>query len=260
MMRYTNVKNFIIIVALLIMLPVSFIAAQSEMIAEELPTENTGFVLANVNLGDIKIISQTNEAISLSFVLTNGDSKPQSDIRYGVELLRIAPDGGQTKFDSYIAPEILVLAPNEVVTKTITYSTLGIAPGSYQLWVTAQTAGGVMLGLSTAGEVVIAGQAAVSIESDSCFFTVAGEATEIKYNLYQGVDVATTEELILTCTLKNHSHQSQSVVPVFENYVLFTEIEPRCLIQKKTLSLYWPVKRKWFPWWFLNPQNHKLTV
>ncbi len=207
------------LLSLLVLVPMTVAFAQTEVTPPtgDEPTVE-GVLLANINLGDVTIIEKTDTAITLGFVLSNAGDTPQSDIRYGVDLLLAGEDGEQTVFDTYVAPEVVSLSPGEVVTKKVTYSTVGIYSDEYELWVTAQTAGGVMLGLGSVGKVELGTKEAVVLDSDSCLLTVGGE-DNLEYDLYQGVDVAASEDLFLTCTVQNGTEKELVLEPSFKSYV-----------------------------------------
>ena len=78
---------------------------------------------------------------------------------------------------------------------------------------------GLALARASLGTVTLSGTGSyVEILAPTCFLTVAGEAVDKTYTLEQGVDVASTEELNLTCTLKNHSQTAVTLTPSFETF------------------------------------------
>ena len=196
----------------LLLLP-AWVSAQ-ENASPSVVTE--GIAVANINLSDATILSQNAEKLTLEFTLTNQGDTPQFDIRYGVEMVKELEGGGQAVADGIVGRETLALSAGQSLTKVVDYPLSGVAPGTYSVWVTARTVGGVMLGLGSAGSVMINYADVVEIKADTCFLSVTG--TEEKYSLFQGVDVDSAESLMLNCTLKNHGLGDKNIVPVFETY------------------------------------------
>ncbi len=180
------------------------------------PTITKGVVTASINLSNAKIVEQTDSKFVIEFTLENRGDQPEFDIRYGVELIQNQEGGVQTISDSLIADEVLVLSPKQKVVKRLEYPLNGIAPGVYNIWVSAKTTAGTMLGLGNAGTLTIEKADVIEIKAGTCVLNVSGENKT--YNLYQGVDVASGESLILDCTIKNHGEVEKTFVPYYETY------------------------------------------
>ncbi len=185
-------------------------------VAPTTPTITKGVVTANINLANAKVLEQTDSRLVVEFVLENKGNEPEFDIRYGVELMQTQEGGAQTIADSYVSSEILTISPKQKMVKKVEYPLTGIAPGTYSIWVSAKTTGGVMLGLGNAGTFIVKNTDAIEIKASTCTLNVSGENKT--YNLYQGVDIANTESLILDCMVKNHSENERTLIPLFETY------------------------------------------
>jgi hypothetical protein len=206
--RAFSKSNFVLLVGLMVLL-FPFLTLSNSPPPLEQP-------IANINLSEAAVVGQSAKNFDVSFVLENQGSSQQFDIRYGVELVRQSTGGAQAAMDAFIAPEVLTLAPQEKKEKQIKYDTAGIASGEYQVWVTARTTGGVVLGLGRAGNVTIQNSDVVEIKADTCTVKVGnGGGT---YSLKAGVDVGMEEDLVLTCAIKNHSFETMTVSPQYETF------------------------------------------
>lgn len=220
-------RLFRIFALLLLLLPL-FVNAQENIApvveGEPMLISDTGAtstaeaaVMANINLSDALILSQDDSKLTLSFSLTNQGEKPQYDINYGFEVIRDTATG-QSKVDSFTAKETLTLDAGESVTKAATYSLVNLPPGTYSLWIVAQTAGGVMLGLGNAGEFTVVTSTGVEIKADSCYLTIPSSSANTTYNLRQGVDVAADEDLTINCVVINHGITDRTVITQLETF------------------------------------------
>jgi hypothetical protein len=221
-----NVKN-VVFFAILFSLPLFSLAQEnlpttdpvavttSENVSEEVIVV-PGTVIAEINLSEATIIIQDNQELILSFLLENKGDTPQFDIRYGVELIKELEEGGQAVADSFVPDEVVSVPALGTLTKVVTYPLATVPAGDYSVWITARTTGGTMLGLGNAGSVSITNGAPVEIMSSSCVLSIEGG--EDTYNLLQGVDVASAENLILNCTLKNNTNRDLTVLPTFETF------------------------------------------
>jgi hypothetical protein len=70
--------------------------------------------------------------------------------------------------------------------------------------------------LGNAGTITLVAKNVLEIQANSCKLTIG--ADEKSYSLNQGVDIASTEDLNLTCVVKNHGSVARSVVPQYETY------------------------------------------
>ncbi|MDO8576066.1 MAG: hypothetical protein Q7R90_01995 [bacterium] len=171
-------------------------------------------VVATVNIYDAKILGQEGSTFTISFDLTNREGA-QSGIRYAVELL----DQQQTAVDEVVYDDVTNLESNSHIIKNIRYAAPGYLSGTYQMRLVSKNASGLVLAHASLGAVTLSGTGSyVEILAPSCFLTVAGEAADKKYSLDQGVDVAASEALGLTCTVENHSQSAVTLEPSFETF------------------------------------------
>jgi hypothetical protein len=205
-MKYTQSSLWGLLLALLILVPVVFVSA-----------ETPARIVANMNLTNAEIVLKDTQRLVVNFKLSNKGTVTESDIRYGIELIRNVGADRQVVADTYVAPHTLSVPQGEQQQRTLEYPTRGVAPGTYSVWIIAKTAGGMTLGQAFAGEVIIkAPQSVVEIVPESCEFRITGEAKP--YSIGQGVDLSPEEVLTLNCTLKNHGTEVSTVIPEFETY------------------------------------------
>lgn len=176
-------------------------------------------VLADINLSQVTILSQESGIFHIGMDLTNNGVVSQSDIRYGVYLIKKIGER-EVIMDTFVSDAVLNIDAHETEHEEFTYASSGFLDGNYQLWVISQTGSGLLLGLGLAGDVSLSVQKNISgymeVVPESCFLKIDGD--ESYYMLVQGVDVKPEETLSLTCTVKSHFSRSVSFHPFFQNY------------------------------------------
>ena len=194
----------ILIFSLLLFPGTAFAAASSGDVSSA-----TSSSLSSVDITNVAILSESPKGITVGFDVENNGDIPQSDIRYGIEIVRTT-DRGQTTVDSYVAPETVSLSSKQSSHKELTYPKPSFLSGTYDVWIVSKTSAGLNLGFSNAGKVVLARTGdTIKIAPDSCHLAVAGKT----YELLQGVDLTKDEDLSLTCSAVNTSGKTLAVVP-----------------------------------------------
>lgn len=209
-------------VVFLIILTGVFMGSTLSVFAQE-ESQNTGsakastpLTLPNISVREAIILEVSTTTLKVGFSIVNGDTIPQADIRYGIEILKAA-NGGQTRVDTYVPEESLALSPKESMQKEVTYTIPLHLKGEYEIWVLARTTSGMVLGLGKVGTTTFTGEDTYTeIVPESCSIRVSGEKNE--YTLHQGVDVSAEEVLSFSCTLINHNTSLRTVVPSFETF------------------------------------------
>lgn len=177
--------------------------------------EEEGLSLAQINVGDATM-NVTTDNINVVFNIANTGTVPQSDIKYGTELLKTSADGAQVIADRLVSEETVSVAAGDTLFRTANHPLAGVAPGQYSVWVVARTTGGIMLGLTNAGTVTVTNSTAVSFLAETCTVTIGDEETN--YIIDQGVDVDANEDLYLNCKVKNYTNEELSVAPIFDTH------------------------------------------
>ncbi len=205
-------KKITIILGVLIFFGVIFLAPSSQTFAQ--------VVVADVNIYNSKIISQDNNTVVIGFDIFNRTGI-QPDIRYSIQLVKIdEQNNGGAVADTYIYPEIVNLGENMTVHKQVSYSIPPGLRGKYEVWVISQNSSGLMLGLGRAGIVTLVGNSAATIEilSETCSLAVQEDKSKARYSLLQGVDISSSESLIITCAIRNGFDKSIKVTPKFGTF------------------------------------------
>ncbi len=211
-----SLKSLASLVIPLILLTPAFASAQASATSVAATTTQQAITVANINLSNITILSQESGKIRIALDVVNSGDTAQSDIRYGVNLIKTTGKG-QVIVDTFVANETLAVGAKKVLHKEFVYNAPSALSGSYDLWVISRTTSGLMLGLGSAGTIALSGAAEyLSIIPESCFLKVVGD--DHKYTLLQGVDVKKDETLALSCMVQSHFSRTVSVYPSFETY------------------------------------------
>lgn len=207
-MRYRQILKLIILFVLYFFItPISF---------AQVITSNKSVVLANINLSNITILSQDGQNFRIAVDIVNNADVTQSDIRYGVELVK-KNEKGQTKVATFVSDEVLTVGAKQTLHKEFSYQAPATLNGDYDLWVMSKMTSGLLLGLGSAGNVSLSGISGyVEIFSESCFLKVEGD--DKHYTITQGVDISKEEALSLHCAVKNHFTRDVAVIPSFETH------------------------------------------
>lgn len=170
--------------------------------------------VATVNIYDAKIISQQGNAFTVSFELSNRQGE-QPGVRYAVELL----DAQQNVADQDIYPAVLDLNANATIPLTVRYTAPSYLSGTYQLELVSDDSNGLPLAQVSLGNVTLSGSGAnVQIVPSTCYLTVVGDNSGQEYSLDQGVDIAPSETLDLTCAVQNNSSSALTLTPSLETF------------------------------------------
>jgi hypothetical protein len=177
-------------------------------------------VLAQLTLKDAHVVTSSGSSYSIAFTIHNG-GEAQSNIRYGVRLVPVV--NGTANYssiaDEKILDEVLSVNSNRDLTRTISYTVPASLDGTYKMLVVVNNANGLPLGSSFVADVSTHSQANLSINTASCYLSVEGEKSGAQYTLDQGVDVASSENLLLNCKATNNSNQALVVSPEISTFL-----------------------------------------
>lgn len=204
------------------------------------PPKNTMVQIASVELYNAHISQRSDEELTIEFTLVN-QKGVQPGVRYGIVLKSKATEGRSSSYaDTYVSDEVLTLQENIYVDKSLRYSLRNVPSGSYEAFVIARNADGVPLATGSLGSIAIGEKSGnLSIDSASCYMTVVNDsATEKKYNLMQGVDILSEENLQLHCDIANTSGVERKISPKFATY--FRSIIGRKIDEKELASISVP--------------------
>ncbi len=180
-------------------------------------TPATAVTVATVNIYNARIVTQSDNTVTLSFDLSNRENI-QPDIQYAVDLIQQGVNG-QSIIDEHVYAEVVSLGENQTVSRQIDYTAPSYLAGEYQIWLVAKNHNGMMLALANPGEVTLKGDNQyVEIKPQSCYLQVAGEPKDKMYAPDQGVDIKPEETLTATCEVVNHAASTMAVTPKFSVY------------------------------------------
>ena len=206
----------LIMTFLSVLFPVFAFAQTADTTGDEVTAVNE-IVFSNVNFSNTKIISQQGNKLNLSFDIDNRGTTAQSDIRYGVKLIKEASNGAQVIVDSFFATEVLAVNSEKTLHKEFVYTASPFLSGQYTVYVIGETTSGFPLGVGSAGKITLSSTGeGLEIIPESCVFKVEGNNDV--YNLVQGVDVDSTETLSFSCSVRNNLNKATMVVPEIQTY------------------------------------------
>ncbi|MEA3272718.1 MAG: hypothetical protein U9P90_03570 [Patescibacteria group bacterium] len=179
--------------------------------------------IAQVNLKNVKIISQQDNSFQISFQITNKSAWIQPNIRYSVLLV------AEENIDNFsingvarqIYDEELNLNGGESLKRKVTYLVPTYLVGKYLLVVEARLPGGMFLKAQKADNPVIlkGNQQFLEIVSSSCYLSTAGDQVNKRYGIQEGVVIdPQKEKLIGICQVINHTNEQVKFTPNFKIY------------------------------------------
>jgi hypothetical protein len=205
------------------------------------PTTSTvptkGIILAEVNIQDIKIISQDNNNLKISFNLSNGKGV-QSGVKYGIKLLK-QTSNNQFVVDEKVYDESLTLAENSIISREINYTAPNNLSGEYNVLIVSRNETGFPFGIASAGKIKLTSTfKGISIMPETCYLTVVDEKGSPKYNLLQGVDISQKESLKLNCSVTNSDIKTIEVTPIFETHyrTAYGQVVPQTEVENKPIT------------------------
>lgn len=182
--------------------------------------------IADVEIDNVKIISQKVNRLKISFRIINHGSQVQPNIKYGVTLIqgdRVSEMPINEKGQKVYAEEINLKGGREI-NRIVEYVAPSYLKGAYSLWVTAKLPSGVPLGKNRAkGFVSLKGDNQfIEIVPQSCRLMIEGAEVEKEHNMHniaEGIVVnSQKEKLIGLCKVINHFDEVIEFAPVFEIY------------------------------------------
>ena len=205
----------------------------AEDIDPSLPREA---LATSIDINNLKIISQKENHLKISFDITNGMPLVQPNMQYRVGLTRGDHTYGfledelgvqvyqKDELGAKAYPEEIVLASNETISRTIEYTAPAYLSGEYFLWVKIQNAGGMFMEMKIIQQPVILNgdNQFVEIDPNSCrlFVSKEGQTTfSIEYTAASGMIIdAQKEKLSGFCEVVNYTERQLTLSPFFEVY------------------------------------------
>ena len=172
--------------------------------------------VANINIYNAEISEIKKNQLKLIFDAENS-MELQSNLVYGLELIKELPDGRVILSDVRIFPkDKITIEKDKSIHRELVYQSPEYLNGDFILWLKIKDESGLVLALQSFN-VNLAGSAEFIEQGNPCYLTIEGEKDQ-KYNLAQGVDLKKEEKLFLNCQTKNFTGEAVAVLPVIEFY------------------------------------------
>lgn len=229
-------KNFLKFLAFVIIsIPVASYGAVTPVLTVASVEKPKSVMVADVNIGNTKIVSQKGNVFELSFDITNGKGL-QSGVKYSVELI---PDKQHYAVDEKVYDESLTIYENSKISKTITYTAPDSFGGDYNLVINSKNENGFPFSIGFFGKVkLIASSKSVSIINNSCYLSIDGSTNSKHYSLAEGAFVNLDQNMSISCDVDNQSGDSITLNPYFETrYVSsYGKVAPQSKINSQSAS------------------------
>jgi hypothetical protein len=177
-----------------------------------------------INANSATLISQENNVFKIKLDFKGDDKAPKSIVRYYVSLYR-ANDSKEmlptSPIDIAKYDDIVVLGSGDAGDeREVQYSAPDYLKGKYGIVVDYVNEIGVNKGSMALGVFDLNGSYADFLEilPETCSLHIAGEAENKSYTIVQGVDVKSNEDLIATCSIRNHFWKDITTVPKVVNF------------------------------------------
>lgn len=207
--------------SLLIVFALAFFIAPAkaeEVAPENQPAESKPILISTVNIYNAKIVKydQEKSELKIFFDIYNRE-KAQPQIMYVIQLIK-EENGKQYLVDEKLYDKVISLSENQASSEKITYPVPAYFNGKYKVFIRTMNAKGMDLSLAYVGEADLKAKTAEYLEAvnSSCYLTIEGEKSAVKYALRQGVDIAENEKLIGHCEIINHYSTAVDFTPFTE--------------------------------------------
>ena len=209
-------KFSLIAIVLIFSFAFSIKVMAEEKISTEKKLEGKTIVLAEINVQDAKIISQTGNTLEISFNINNKQGA-QSGVKYGIRVVD-KESKVQKTIDEYVFPEVLSVAANSSISKTVKYTAPVNLDGTYNVFISARNYSGLPLGIADLGAVSFTKQMeTLEILSETCS-TEIERAGSIKLEDERGNIVSKEDKIVLSCYIKNNLNEEVTTNPNFETH------------------------------------------
>ena len=172
--------------------------------------------IASTDVYNVQILENNGTEVTVSFDVYNKEGI-QSQIKYAAKLFKETENSSQL-VDFKVYDELLSVGNEEQIHREIRYELPNYLNGKFKLYIELQNSEGMLLSLSPAGDVDLKpANGYISIDESSCYLFI-GEDSQNKYNLVQGVDVASSEKLTLNCDIENKAGAEKTLTPNISSY------------------------------------------
>jgi hypothetical protein len=211
-----NKRSLVIVSIILIIIGVSvfFVFSRSK---KEVATQ-----LIDINRANI--ISQDGNAFKIKLDFKGDGKTPRDIVKYYVSLYQSDNNGddiGLSPIDIATYDDQVILAGKDMnEEREILYYAPGYLKGKYVINVDYVNEVGVVRESIKLGSVDLMGNNSNFLEifPGTCKLSIAGEPSDKKYDIIQGVDVKSDEDLVATCTVMSHFNKDVLARPNIVNF------------------------------------------
>jgi hypothetical protein len=175
-------------------------------------------LVATVNIHDAKIVSQEGNSIKIGFDLSN-QINSQPGVKYGINLVKAEGGKNKTLVDEKVYDENIYLGENFILSREIEYQAPAFFSGTYEVWIISKNEKGLRLSAARAGEISLNGDNQYLNQiQEQCYLAIKGDKENKKYRPDQGVDISSSETLLVTCPVKNNFSNAKEAFPVLTTF------------------------------------------
>jgi hypothetical protein len=195
---------------------INYASAATTTPTKSAPIQFQAITVATVNVYNAKIDSQTGDTLNISFDLTN-KTGVQPQIRYAIMLIK-QTSSTQTLVDEKVYNDVISLGENDQRHITAIYQAPAFLNGTYMVAIDTRNESGFPFGTTPISQVTLTGSGQSLLIEPSSYFTVTQDATTTDYNILQGVDVKSSENLILHANISNPTSNDITAIPHITTY------------------------------------------
>lgn len=175
--------------------------------------QSTVFLISDVNLVDLKIISQNNNVFRLNFKII-GNEFSQANMNLAVSLATEYKDNLYRDVDRQIYQEKISVNKVTEISKDIEYVAPEYYSGEYVIRIELLSDSGAVIGSQMTDKIVLNGSNNF-VDIDGCKVKIANDTGDKTYALRYGVAINEKESLLLDCQYKNNTKDDLQFIPVF---------------------------------------------
>ncbi len=217
-------------------------------------------VVIDVNIRNSSIINQDNNKLDIWFELSNW-KWAQSDIKYSARLVKEDENKKRSNVYQKIYDDKVTLSENSKIQKNISLEVPDYLDGEYELWLIAENKEGMPLSSNIVWKIKVESTNNEYIDISNCYLTI--KWLPQKYSLWQWVDIAKDEDLIMICEAESYyttAVSSKVTIDIFKRSVYWDKIIvdyiPKEISfekkEKKKIEINIPKA--------LDPQSYDITV
>ncbi len=196
----------------LLSLAMVFSLVMAPVVFGEEKASNQSVTISTVFIDDLKIASQKDNVLDLSFIVKNGTGV-HANSRVSLELL----DSNQKIVDNYIVSNPFTIESDSEEPQGVTYNAPIGLNGNYTIRLSIGNDKGIPLAANTVEAVFENSSSLIELVPDSCFLSPSSNS-ENKVKIDNILKLEKPENIILSCQVKNGSNGDVKISPVYETH------------------------------------------